>query len=515
MLMAGIACADYCPSWQWTDISFAVWGACVLLLIVCNWRSYGLLSGLVVDVMMFSIGFLLMGEQLKLTRYDIKDGISDCQILLTEVPEPKPKTVKCRARLLTESRGDTLSFIYGRPEFLFYIAKDSVSLALQRGDTLWVRARLKPPSNEGVAAGFDYARYLKHNGVSGTAYVPAWQWMKTGHSSERTLRQKALDLREELLGIYRRLGFEGDELAVLSALTLGDKDDLSEDIMETYSISGASHVLALSGLHVGFIYALILVFFVPLWKRWRRLKPFLSLIAVGLLWAFAFLTGLSSSVVRAVLMCSLFVLVGLRAEKVLTMDALIAAAFLMLCWRPCWLFDVGFQMSFSAVAAILLLMPGLWSLCPFDNRFLRWVYGLMAVSLAAQAGVAPLVAFYFGRFSVHFLLTNLWVIPLVSLVLYVAVGVLLLTPFPVLQQPLAEGLRVLVRLQNEGLRWIEALPGSSIDGIKLHVAELIMIYVCLFLFRRAFYRPTIRAIYWALGSIGMLAVTRGACAFFS
>lgn len=507
MLMAGIACADYCPSWQWTDVSLAVGVACVLLM-VCLRRSGRVLFGLVVYATMFTIGFLLMGQQLKLTHYDVGNGISDCQILLTEVPEPKPKTVMCRARLLAEARGDTLSLCYGRPEFLFYIAKDSVSLALQRGDTLWVRARLKPPSNEGVAAGFDYARYLKHNGVSGTAYVPAGKWIKTGHSSERTLRQKALDLREELLGIYRRLGFAGDELAVLSALTLGDKTDLSKELMETYSVSGASHVLALSGLHVGFIYALILVLFVPLWKRWRRLKPFLSLVAVGLLWAFAFLTGLSSSVVRAVLMCSLFVVVGLRTEKVLTMDALIVAAFLMLCWRPCWLFDVGFQMSFSAVAAILLLMPGLWSLCPFGNRFLRWVYGLLAVSLAAQVGAAPLVAFYFGRFSVHFLLTNLWVIPLVSLVLYVAVGVLLLTPFPVLQQPLAEGLRVLVRLQNEGLRWIESLPGSSIDGIRLHVAELIMIYVCIYLLCRALYRPTAHAVYWALGGVALLLVTR-------
>lgn len=286
-----------------------------MLLMVCLRRSGRVLFGLLTYVMMFAFGFLLMGQQLKLTHYDVGNGISDCQILLTEVPEPKPKTVMCRARLLAEVRGDTLSLCYGRPEFLFYIAKDSVSLALQRGDTLWVRARLKPPSNEGVAAGFDYARYLKHNGVSGTAYVPAGKWIKTGHSSERTLRQKALDLREELLGIYRRLGFAGDELAVLSALTLGDKTDLSKELMETYSVSGASHVLALSGLHVGFIYALILVFFVPLWKRWRRLKPFLSLVAVGLLWAFAFLTGLSSSVVRAVLMCSLFVVVGLRTER--------------------------------------------------------------------------------------------------------------------------------------------------------------------------------------------------------
>ena len=92
--------------------------------------------------------------------------------------------------------------------------------------------------------------------------------------------------------------------------------------------------------------------------------------------------------------------------------------------------------------------------------------------------------------------------------LYVAVGVLLLTPFPVLQQPLAEGLRVLVCLQNEGLRWIESLPGSSVDGIRLHVTELIMVYVCIYLLCKALYRPTARAVYWALGGVALLLVTR-------
>lgn len=99
-------------------------------------------------------------------------------------------------------------------------------------------------------------------------------------------------------------GVSGDELAVLSALTIGDKEELSESIVETYSVAGASHVLALSGLHIGFISALLLFILSPLWIRWRFLKPFLFLSVILLLWGFAFLTGLSSSVVRAVVMCS-------------------------------------------------------------------------------------------------------------------------------------------------------------------------------------------------------------------
>lgn len=114
---------------------------------------------------------------------------------------------------------------------------------------------------------------------------------------------------------YRRQGFEGDELAILSALTVGDKDDLSEDIVETYSVTGASHVLALSGLHIGFLYALFWFLAAPLWKRWRLLKLPLLLLLVVLLWGFAFLTGLSPSVVRSVTMFSILALSYLQVES--------------------------------------------------------------------------------------------------------------------------------------------------------------------------------------------------------
>ena len=122
---------------------------------------------------------------------------------------------------------------------------------------------------------------------------------------QQLVSQVALDYREKVVGLYRSLGFETDELAVLAALTVGDKEELSDDIVETYSVSGASHVLALSGLHIGFLYALLLFVLRPLWRRWQRLKPLLLLLQVLFLVSFAFFTGLSSSVVRSVVMFSL------------------------------------------------------------------------------------------------------------------------------------------------------------------------------------------------------------------
>ena len=227
------------------------------------------------------------------------------------------------------------------------------------------------------------------------------------HGSVRTLRQAALDCRDGVVGLYQKLGFDGDELAVLSALTVGDKDKLSDDIIETYSVSGASHVLALSGLHIGFLYILFWYLFRLFWMRWRWLKPCLLLVIVALLWGFAFITGLSSTVVRSVVMFSLLTLSSMQHERPLTLNTLAATAFLMLVCRPFWLFDLGFQLSFLAVMAIVIIQPKLYALWPVKHRLLRYLWGLVTVSVSAQLVTAPLILLCFSRFSTHFLLTNL------------------------------------------------------------------------------------------------------------
>ena len=148
--------------------------------------------------------------------------------------------------------------------------------------------------------------------------------------------------------LYHRLGFQGDNLAVLSALTVGDKENLSEDMRETYSIAGASHVLALSGLHIGLLSTLF-CFLLLLWKRWTAFKPLgFFLVILFFVGISLFLRVLSSSVVRSVIMFSLLVVSRLQSEKLLSLNTLAATAFLMLLYNPLWLFDVGVQLSFCS-----------------------------------------------------------------------------------------------------------------------------------------------------------------------
>lgn len=454
---------------------------------------------------LFMSGYVLVTRQLERADYTFAAEASVYEVSIREKPEVKERSILCRVVLTREWRNDTLMACPGEKQFLFYFPKDSVATALQRGARLWVHTRLSPPANNGNPDEFDYVRYLRRKRVAGTAYIASGHWRTAGQDSLRSFRQAALDRRGQVVNLYRNLGFEGDELAVLSALTVGYKDELSDDIVETYSVSGASHVLALSGLHIGFIYALLLFVCRPLWRRWRCIKPLLLLLVVAFLWGFAFLTGLSSSVVRSVVMFSLLAAASLQPEKPLTMNTLAATAFLMLLYNPVWLFDVGFQLSFAAVASILLLQPRIYSLWRVENRLLRYLWSLITVSVAAQAGTAPLVVLYFSRFSTHFLLTNLWVIPMVSLVLYAAVALLVLTPLPVWQQTFAAVVRDLVSLQNEVLRWIERLPYSSMDGLWMDVCEVLLCYLLLILGYQAFVRRTFRPLALFLGMV-LLAV---------
>lgn len=293
-------------------------------------------------------------------------------------------------------------------------------------------------------------------------------------SDSRTERSKAyfLHQRSKLLERFSDNGIDGDAYAVLAAMSLGDKSALSRDVKDTYSVSGASHILALSGLHLGIIY-MLLSMFLPR-RRWPALS---QLLIVLMIWAFVFLVGMSVSVVRSAVMLTLYGLLSIGKREKMSINALAFTAIAMLMWNPAWLFDVGFQMSFMAVLAILLFVPLFEDVFPaeylMEHRWLKWAWGMVAVSCSAQLGVAPLIAFYFGRFSTYFLLTNFIVVPAAMLILWLSIVVLV---FP----SLAYLLLYIVNILNAILLRITAIPGASIDGLHPSVLQVVLIYVLLF-----------------------------------
>ena len=278
-----------------------------------------------------------------------------------------------------------------------------------------------------------------------------------------------LEKRNELLERLSDHGVDGSVYAVVAAMTLGDKSQLTNELRKTYAIVGASHILALSGLHLGIIYTLLSLLLSR--RRWWIVSQVVIIVCI---WLYVFLVGMTVSVVRSAVMITVYALLSLGHRDKMSVNTLAFAAIVMLLFNPLSLFDVGFQLSFLAVLAILLFYPlfeGVWPQ-PFlmDHRVFKWLWTMLSVSCAAQIGVAPLIVYYFGRFSCFFLLTNLLVVPAATLILYLSLVVLLIPS-------LAYLLIYMVDTLNHLLTWVATLPGVSIEGLHPTLLQVSMVYV--------------------------------------
>ena len=439
------------------------------------------------------LGALLMQRQKESLQVAWPEGEVRYDAVVLSEPAEKPKTMAVDI-LLTGSQRKLKCYLY----------KDDRSRNLRIGDGLRIQSRITNQDESTTHGTFDYRRYLEIHGFTGTTFVASWKWQKvqlslSGLSRLERTKLYFLQLRSRLL---KNLEFrtesvdfataipatettgtpEGnstlsvinstlhDASAVVAAMTLGDKSALTKDLKETYAITGASHVLALSGLHLGIIYSLLMLLF----GGRKRITHHLSLITILGVWAFVFLVGMPVSVVRAAMMLSVYALLSLGHRDKMSVNTLAFTALVLLMLHPMSLFDVGFQMSFMAVFSILVWAPLLMSVFPPDylqsHRIVRWFWAMVAVSIAAQMGVAPLIAYYFGRFSTYFLLTNFIVVPAATLILWLAPVVLLIPSCAFL-------LLYIVGLLNTVLTRIAAIPGASIEGLHPSILQVAMIYV--------------------------------------
>lgn len=357
-----------------------------------------------------------------------------------------------------------------------YVQKDERSRMLQPGSGLQLRTRVECVRSMRIGT-FDYGRYLAVHGFSGRCYVRSSDWTSDSSVWERLsrterLRVKALTWRHHLLLRLRQLSADDDEVyGLLAAMTLGQKTSLSAQLRDVYAAVGASHVLALSGLHMGILFCLLSM--LPLMGRRSVLS---RMLLVLLCWAFALLTGLSVSIVRSALMLSIFALMSLRGGRNMSVGVLSLAAIIILLLNPYALYDVGFQLSFLSVFSILMILPLLESFWPegflLRHGLIRLVWSLMAVGVAAQIGVAPLIAYYFGTFPLFFVLTNLVAIPCTYGILWLSFAFMVV---PVAW--LGQLLLVVVRWLNDALAVMAAWPHATIAGLHPSVMKTTMAYV--------------------------------------
>ena len=300
-------------------------------------------------------------------------------------------------------------------------------------------------------------------------------------------------LQERLYGRLSAAGLEGDELATVGALTLGYKEELSKELKQHFQVSGAAHVLAVSGLHTGIIYAMI----IGLLTLGGRIRPMhenrlgrraLGIVVIAAMWGYAWLTGMTPSVVRAVVMMTIFEAGYMTYRRAFSLNTIATAAFVILIVRPDDLWSVSFQLSFAATAAIVLILNKVIyresELTRNRNSVLgktvSFVGGMIAVSLAAQIGTLPITIHYFGQVSTYFLLTNLIILPVATVLVPCGLVSIALggSHIGVLFSHFTYGL---AWLMNHATGWIEHLPGSSLPA-HADRGMVVVYYILLSLF---------------------------------
>ncbi|MEM9916635.1 MAG: ComEC/Rec2 family competence protein [Bacteroidota bacterium] len=357
------------------------------------------------------------------------------------------------------------------------IQANAKSRRLQYGDKIVLNTRPLPIFANKNPHAFDYRQYMHFQNIHFQTTVDSADWELLATASGFSPLRIAFQWRQRFLKILRQHLPTPDEYAVGAALILGYKSDLSPEVRKAYTGTGAMHVLAVSGLHVGLIY-LLLHFLLGLirWSglKWKIAKILLQLIGI---WSFALLTGASASVLRAASMFS-FMIVGKGLWRHTNIyNTLAASAFCLLYVNPYLLMHVGFQLSYLAVGGIVYFQPRIYRLWIIDNRWGDHIWKLLSISLAAQIMTFPISLYYFNQFPVYFWLSGLLIVPAATFILIGGIGLLFVhSCLPFLAFFVGKCLFGIIWLTNAGIFLIEKLPFGLAKSIWIDPVSLLLLY---------------------------------------
>ena len=401
-----------------------------------------------------------------------------------ESPEEKANSYKSLLKIYAVVNRDSIFEM--NENVLVYFEKEDHAQRLMPGNTIVFHRSPEEIKNNGNPYEFDYAAYLARKKIYRRIYLSSddWKYTEIQKSSAKIYAERT---REKLLKIYHDQNLGVNETEILSALTLGYKRGLDPETKRVFSAAGAMHVLAVSGLHVGILFGIFTLLFGFLRKQ-KYGKYLFILLAITLLWSYAFITGLSPSVMRAATMFSLVCIASNINRRANIYNSLAASAFLLLLINPNNLFEVGFQLSYAAVFGIVFLQPKLARLWPVQNKLIKFFWTLLTVSIAAQLATFPITSYYFNQFPSYFWLTNLLVIPAVFVLIVLGVALLTFSSVPFLGSLLALITKWSIKAIFSVLSGIEQLPASVLE-INIHTIELLFL-LCSFFFGYIFINKT-------------------------
>ncbi len=476
---AGILLGIYLP-----DLRFLILAVLVTTLIGFSFLVYkrktlmikfNLLYGLAISVLFVSLGFILVNKTNESTskQHIIHQNSAEyysCMII--SEPRSSGKFVRMEVEVDALQKDD---WQYATGKVLLYL-EPVENQTLAYGDRLLVQGfptRVSPPLNPKE---FNYQQYLSFNNIYHQHFVNKKSWYLVAPASEFNFIKTSILARNYLETKLEIFIVGKEELSIAKALILGKKQDLAKSTKEVYAQAGAMHVLAVSGLHVGVIYLVLLWLLGQ--RNGKMAKPVMvAVIIIPALWVYAFITGLSPSVLRAVTMFSFLAMAQVINRRSNTFNTLAISAFLLLLVNPYIIMSVGFQLSYIAVIGIIFLYPIFEKLFNPDNPVLRFFWQITALSLAAQLVTSPLSALYFHRFPTYFLISNLLVIPTAMLVVWGGLALLSLGSVSATFGALiGKLLSMVIWFVNQALSWLTNLPFADISNLAPSILDTWLLY---------------------------------------
>ncbi len=406
-------------------------------------------------------------------------------ISIQKVLKPNSYYHKYEAAIIQLNSNKTIGKI------LVNIEKDSVENYLKVDDKLIVKTVFREIQKPLNPFSFNYRKYLKNKQIHHQIYIRNQQHFKLLQHT-RTIKGIASRIREKINKSLINDEFKADELAVINALLLGQRQTIARELQQHYASAGAIHILAVSGLHVGIILLLLTFLLKPL-HYIKNGKLIVSISIVTFLWMYALIAGLSASVVRAVSMFTA-VAIGMFLNRPSNVyNTLVISMFFLLLFNPLYLFEVGFQLSYVAVFSIVWIQPKLYNLWRPGFWLLHKIWQLFTVSLAAQIGVLPLSLYYFHQFPGLFFLSNLVIIPFLGVLLITGFVVIILSVFKILPQFLGESYSLVIQYLNNFVIWVSNQESFIIQNISFSLALMLTLYAFIVIFfkwieKRLFYR---------------------------
>jgi competence protein ComEC len=442
------------------------------LTVTAQYR-FRLWAGFSIQAMVALAGALLLwGKDIRNNAKWFGHVYRDSSLVVMTISEPPvEKANSWKALALVEAVGSAGSVHPALGQVIIYFKKDSVRPPIY-GSRIAFKKPLQEIRSSGNPGSFDYRRYCHFKGITHQVYLTPSDLLALPGGKKDAVQELVFLSRDALVNGLQQYIPGKKEQGLAEALLIGYKEDLDKELVQAYADTGVVHVIAISGLHLGLVYGILIMLTRPLKGRlpWIR-----ALIIVVSLWAFSLLAGAQPSVLRSAVMFTCMAAAEAIGRKSSIYNTLALSAFVLLCYNPYWLWDAGFQLSYSAVISIVLFFRPVYNWVEFQHSWIDAVWKLNAVTLSAQLLTLPVSLYHFHQFPLLFLFTNLVAVPLSGILLFGEIILCLMLFWEDGARALGWLLGWGIRLMNHYVEWFNNVSYSVWEGLQVSFAQTVLL----------------------------------------